>query len=931
MSQNRIWLIMAILATILLTGSAYGQSVNINFQPAGSEIPDGYLADTGVVFADQGNGFSYGWDRDITADTRDRGSNDDQRYDTLVHLQKATPPAVWEIALANGTYDILLVCGDPDNTNQTNTMNIEGTVVEDPDGEDNFDEYEVTIELTDGLLTITADADAGADNAKIAFVDIVQAKLPTQASDPSPADAATDTPRDMVLGWTAGDAAESHDVYLGTVLDDVSAASRSNPLGVLISQGQSRTSLDPGRFEFGQTYFWRVDEVLADGTIEAGDVWTFTVEPFAYAIEGIVATSNVASDSGVGPENAVNGSGLDENGLHSVETGDMWLAKTDDSEPVTIEFAFDRAYKLYEMLVWNYNVAFEPVLGFGLNDVTVEYSTDGVEWTLLDEVQFAQATGKADYAANTTVDFAGAAAQFVRFTVNSNFSGLAQYGLSEVRFLYIPVLPREPQPAAEATDVNVDSTLAWRRGREAGTHEVYLGTDADALALAGRVDESAFTPDALNYGTTYYWQIVEVNEAESISTWAGDVWSFATQEYAVVDDFESYTNDEGSRIYESWEDGWINETGSMVGYLDEPFAEQTIVKSGSQSMPLFYENDGVTMAEADFGVGQNWTVNGIQSLSLYFYGDPDNTGQLYVKINDTKVAYDGSASDITKARWQVWNIDLSKVDANLGNVSTLTIGIEGSGAEGVLYIDDIRLYPRTPEYIIPTEPDAANLLASYDFEGNANDGSGNGLNGSIVDGQLVSSGKLGAGEALQVDDAGYADLGSPASLDFATGDWTVTAWFKTGMTGTGDDNKGTIVGKGGDNSGGHRYALIMSETNEGAVTLVTDDNVTKVVVDSMTTTNDDEWHFVAGQREGTSIEIYIDGYLEGTGTAAADYDLSGTAQHNAYIGAITNNSDGSLYKFFIGLLDDVRFYNGALTDGEILWLAGATDPVAQPF
>ena len=96
MFQRHIGLIAAVLASIVFAGSAYGQSVNVNFQPAGSETPEGYLADTGVVFADQGNGFSYGWDSDITANTRDRGADDDQRYDTLNHVQKAEPPAVWD-------------------------------------------------------------------------------------------------------------------------------------------------------------------------------------------------------------------------------------------------------------------------------------------------------------------------------------------------------------------------------------------------------------------------------------------------------------------------------------------------------------------------------------------------------------------------------------------------------------------------------------------------------------------------------------------------------------------------------------------------------------------------------------------------------------------------------------------------------------------
>ena len=159
----------------------------------------------------------------------------------------------------------------------------------------------------------------------------------------------------------------------------------------------------------------------------------------------------------------------------------------------------------------------------------------------------------------------------------------------------------------------------------------------------------------------------------------------------------------------------------------------------------------------------------------------------------------------------------------------------------------------------------------------------------------------------------------------------MTAWFQTAMTGTGDANQGTIYGKGGDNTGGHRYCLIVSQNTEGVITMVVDDNVTRYDANAQTKINDDQWHFVAGQREGTTLRIYIDGTLEGTTTIPAAYNLAGTVQHNAYIGAMTDNRDGSQYKLFSGLIDDVRIYNRALSAAEVLWLAGQTTLVAQPF
>jgi secreted PhoX family phosphatase len=114
-------------------------TVKVNFQSnsqGDQSIPAGYLPDYGLAYGDRGNGFSYGWSRDISADARDRNSGNsrgDQRYDTLIHFQKGTA-AVWEIAIPNGTYNLFIMCGDPDNTDQTNSLNVEGVILSDPNG-----------------------------------------------------------------------------------------------------------------------------------------------------------------------------------------------------------------------------------------------------------------------------------------------------------------------------------------------------------------------------------------------------------------------------------------------------------------------------------------------------------------------------------------------------------------------------------------------------------------------------------------------------------------------------------------------------------------------------------------------------------------------------------------------------------------------------
>jgi len=526
------------------------------------------------------------------------------------------------------------------------------------------------------------------------------------SSGPYPEDEAIDIPRDVTLGWLSGEFAQTHDVYLGTIFDDVNDASRADSMGVLVSEGQTDTIYDiEGVLEYGQTYYWRVDEVngAPDNTIFKGETWSFTVESLAYPIANVTATSNVDPLPGADPENMVNGSGLNENDEHSTESTDMWQVAPTVGDPLTVEFAFDTVYKLHEMVVWNYNVQFELMLGFGLKDVTIEYSENGEDWTVLGDVVFNQATAQPTYAANTTVDFGGVPAQYVKITVNSGWGTLPvpQFGLSEVRFLHIPVQGREPQPANGAVDVAADADLSWRAGREAVSHEVYLGTDPDALEPIETTSATTVDPGALDLATIYYWRIDEVNDAEAISTWAGAVWSFSTEAYTVVDDFESYTDDidGGGAIFLTWIDGYeINDNGSTVGHMEAPFAETTFVHGGAQSMPVFYDNTGAAVSEAELALAQNWTASGITSLALSFHGDSANSGgQLYVKINNTKIPYDGSAVNLTRPTWNLWSIDLSTA-GNVSNVSSLTIGIEGAGATGVLYIDDIRLYPEVLEY-----------------------------------------------------------------------------------------------------------------------------------------------------------------------------------------------------------------------------------------
>jgi hypothetical protein len=732
----------------------------------------------------------------------------------------------------------------------------------------------------------------------------------------APEDGAVDVPSDAVASWIACESAVAHDVYFGTAFDDVNDAGRDDPRDVLISQGQAETEYDPASLEYGQTYYWRIDEVngAPDNTVFKGDTWSFTVEPYAYPLTSVTATAS-SSQAGMGPENTVNGSGLNLDDQHSMNLPDMWMTTGD--KPAWIQYEFDKVYKLHELRIWNSNQMIETFLGFGAKTVTIEYSSDGETWATLENVpEFAKATGTATYTANTTVDMAGVTARFVKLTIETSWGGMAQTGLSEVRFFYVPLQGFYPVPADGATAVGVETDLSWRPGREAASHTVYIGDSSDAVAQGtvsgAAVDERSFTPAALNYATTYYWKVDETGDAGTV---AGDVWSFTTQEYAVIDDFESYNNevDAQTTIWHAWIDGLTDQaSGSQVGYNESPFAETTTVHSGKQAMPLIYSNTDFAFSETTrtFDSAQDWTARGVKTLSVHFAGEAGNGGTLYLKINNTKVVYDGGQADLAKSVWQAWNIDLSTVAGNMAKVTSLTIGIEGSGAAGTLYVDDIRLYPKAPEFITPVDPGNEGLVAYYTLNGNAKDSSGNKLDGVFTAGteEWVEGHD---GQALQFNGAtGYVDLGNNEAMNL-TEAMTIACWLR-------DD--GYTTGWQAIFTKGLGWRLQRNGTQANLEWTCPP----SPYLFSKSTFDDGEWHHVAGTFDSQSQAIYVDGVLDAEQTVA---EPIAPTTYKVMIGSIDTLTE----RVWHGPIDEVRLYNRALSAGEVLWLADQTTPRHKAF
>jgi len=172
------------------------------------------------------------------------------------------------------------------------------------------------------------------------------------------------------------------------------------------------------------------------------------------------------------------------------------------------------------------------------------------------------------------------------------------------------------------------------------------------------------------------------------------------------------------------------------------------------------------------------------------------------------------------------------------------------------------------------------------------------------------------------------DCGNPSLLDFGTGSWSISAWIN--MPASTDNSN--IFAKGGDSGGGIRYMLGVSETDDHKACLTLDDNATKVQSTSSVTVDDDQWHHIVGIRDGSSLRLYVDGVQDGAPVPLpAGYDISGTSQANAYIGAGWNYETSVVQKYFIGVIDDVWIYDYALSHAEVAWLAGMTLPFDEPF
>jgi hypothetical protein len=453
------------------------------------------------------------------------------------------------------------------------------------------------------------------------------------------------------LGWRAGDFAVSHDVYIGDNFDAVNEGAEgtfiTNQAATFIVAGFPGFPFPDGLIP-GTTYYWRIDEVneTEPNSPWKGDIWSFSIPPkTAYFPDPADGAESVATDVALSWTAGFGGK------LHTVYFGDTF-EEVDDAAggqaQGTTTFT-PGSLKMAKTYYWR------------VDEFDIVETHKGNVWSFTTE------------GAVTSLD-----------------------------------------PANGAVDVTQTPVLTWAPGLGA-THEIYFGTDASALELkgSGNLGSESYDPGELAWDTTYYWRVDEANNANADSPWTGPLWSFTTANFLIIDDFEAYNDldpaEPGSnRIFLAWADGFDNPAanGSVVGYANPPFAEQTIVNSGSQSMPFAYDN-AVGKSEATLTLTSNndWMVNGVNRLTVWYRGSSVNAAEtMYVVLNGSAGIDNDNPDAALTSRWTEWNIDLQAFadqGVNLANVTSITLGVGNranpvAGGSGMLFFDDIRLHPPTP-------------------------------------------------------------------------------------------------------------------------------------------------------------------------------------------------------------------------------------------
>jgi len=459
-------------------------------------------------------------------------------------------------------------------------------------------------------------------------------------SNPSPANGAVDVPVNTIISWNRGNYAHQF-VWFGTA--------PGAGLHFLGNQREKTSyNLDQleDQLEPNTTYYWRIQEIDTHGKVTLGPVWSFTTgDRIVLPQDGWKALSpdGVYEVPVIDGQVALNYEFAAELNNSQQGTKDFYqhlLKPLDLSECDNVTFNWtgnegnDRVRICFFLIDTEGSYGYSPILD-------PEFSEGSYTWTL----------GLDDFSGEGGLNGLDSICVFILPTgKNENYSGTLY--IEGVYFWSIPENASGPNPLDGAQDVATKPTLSWIPGSNANKHDIYIGTDKDAVNKADTSERTDIYQgrsskpslgffSSLEPNKTYYWRIDEVDSEGKITK--GQVWSFTTGDFLVIDDFENY--DVGDKpIWEYWNDGlgfgvlgfpgYIpgNGTGSALGDENSPsYTEEAIIHGGSQSMPVQYDNNKQGFAkysevERTLTDQRDWTEEGVSELSIWFRGYPGSVG-----------------------------------------------------------------------------------------------------------------------------------------------------------------------------------------------------------------------------------------------------------------------------------------------------------------
>jgi hypothetical protein len=510
----------------------------------------------------------------------------------------------------------------------------------------------------------------------------------------------------------------------------------------------------------------------------------------------------------------------------------------------------------------------------------------------------------------------------------------------------------KPRPADGEEDVVSGRELIWNQGiinRETfdlyDEHQLYFGTDFNDVSSATvpteiLTDVNEFTPE-LDYDTTYYWRIDQSSALDPNSPVKGEVWSFTSANFIVVEGFENYEDFPPNEIFNTWIDGWGDPTnGATSGYPAPDFVggkhylDDEFVHGGEFSLPLLYDNS-VGLSEVTRTLNADWTVDDVITLTLFYYGDASNAAEpMYVAIDGDAVVTNDDPKAALDNEWNRWDISLqvfADMGVDLTNVKSISIGFGDktnpvAGGEGMVLIDDIRLYRSAPIEVVPgpepVDPGMNDVAVYYDFENDTQDNSGNGRHGVGMNDPSYVSGATGFGSAINLNGFyHYVDLPIGSVINTLT-ECTITAWVNWSGDGnawqrifdfgsppaSADEDPQVYMFLTGNTGGGSiRFAMTVAGNSDE------DQATASGVLPS-------RWHHVAVTIDpgNTTHTLYLDGKLVAQNTEAryTPSDLGQTTQN--WIGRSQFSAD----PYFMGSIDEFYIFDRVLSENEILYLAG---------